>query len=74
MGYVVGRRTYQHIEDGLWFRPGPDHKNICCDCGSCHRINLRLRNGQIEIQFLRDRRVTAAARRAFHFQSDKDQD
>jgi hypothetical protein len=67
----MGRR-YQLIEDGKWFRPGPDHKNICCDCGSCHKINLRINDGQIEIQFVRDRRTTAAARRSFAFTSDND--
>jgi hypothetical protein len=70
----MARRRYQHIEDGKWFRPGKDHKNICCDCGLGHRVNLRTREGQIEIQFVRDHRTTAAARRSFAFESDKDED
>jgi hypothetical protein len=69
----MGRR-YRQIDDGEWFRPGKDHKNICCACGLAHKINLHIRDGHIEIQFVRDARATAAARRSFAFTPDKDTD
>jgi hypothetical protein len=68
------RRLYQLIVDHQWFRPGPRHKTICCDCGAAHWLNTRVRSGHVELQFIRDRRATAAARRWFGFTPDKDAD
>ena len=56
--------NYIQAHDGDWFRPQrKDFKLACCDCGLVHTINFRIINRHIELQFIRDKRSTAAVRR-----------
>lgn len=55
---------YKVTEDGEWFpvmRGG--HKIACCDCGLVHNFNFRTRDGDLEVQFTRDKRATGQVRR-----------
>lgn len=69
------RPRYKMMEDGEWFRPVQvGHMHMCCDCSLVHVLHFRVVDGQVEMQAVRHKRATAAARRSFHFPSDKDQD
>lgn len=58
------RADYYHVTDGEWISvPKKGYKEQCCDCGLVHRINFRIRDGQIEIQTFRDGRATGGARK-----------
>lgn len=55
---------YRQEYDGEWIRPArKGYKIKCCDCGLVHKINFRIRKGNIEYQPFRDNRATAAVRR-----------
>jgi hypothetical protein len=36
----------------------------CCDCSLVHKMEVRIKNGQLEARFYRDNRMTAQRRRA----------
>jgi hypothetical protein len=57
---------YTQVYDQEWFRPTPQsgHKMRCCDCALIHVMDFRVRDGKVEIRARRDKRATAAARRA----------
>ncbi len=67
------RIPYYHITDGEWISvPRRGFKEQCCDCGLVHTLNFKIMpNGDIAIQTTRDRRSTAAVRRAFKFEKDR---
>jgi hypothetical protein len=55
---------YRQRYDGEWFpvrRRG--WRMACCDCGLCHVVNFRVRNGELQMQVFTDRRATARRRR-----------
>lgn len=58
--------SWKLVKDGEWVRvPAKGHKNACCDCNLVHRIEYRIADdGALEVRFTRDRRATAALRRA----------
>jgi hypothetical protein len=55
---------YPRSADGAWLKPR--HRGfrlMCCDCSLVHVMNLRVLRGQVYMQFTRNKRATAAARR-----------
>lgn len=40
------------------------HREQCCDCGLVHVVDFRIIEGQVEVRYTRNKRATAAARRA----------
>lgn len=62
---MARRISYRQVKDGEWFSVPDGHLNKCCDCGLVHRYRARVgSDGVIELQAIRDKRATAAARRA----------
>lgn len=64
-------KRYHKLEDGevrllKAHTPGiVDHKLACCDCGLVHKMRLEMRGKDaIELTAWRDKRATAAKRRA----------
>ena len=55
--------SYRQIWDSEWEPLPKDWYLQCCDCGLCHRIRLRIRDGKPEIQMTRDNRRTGQIRR-----------
>jgi hypothetical protein len=60
--------TYVAVRDGEWIHPTGTwrqygHSMRCCDCGLIHRMDFRIRNGQVEFRAVRDEVATATARR-----------
>jgi hypothetical protein len=51
-----------------WFIPAPQKnkpfKFACCECNLVHQMELRFKDGDIQIRAKRDVRATAAKRRA----------
>lgn len=67
----MSRSEYEQIFDGQWIAVTKrGHKHQCCDCGLVHKIDFRIEDGAQEIRLVRDRRSTAAVRRAFKFEKD----
>lgn len=55
---------YPKLEDGDELRP--QHRGFrlaCCDCGLVHRINFRVKDGQVHLKLWREKRATAGVRR-----------
>ena len=47
----------------------------CCDCGLVHDIDYRVVDGHVEFKIRKvNRRATAAVRRAFKFERERDND
>lgn len=70
LALVVADR-YTQIFDGQWIAVTKrNHKHQCCDCGLVHQISFRVVDGIQEIRLVRDKRATAAVRRAFKFTKD----
>ncbi len=63
---MSGRRDgYQQLQDGEWVRPvRRGLVDQCCDCGLVHVIDYVIEDGVLYFRARRDRRLTAAARRA----------
>jgi hypothetical protein len=56
--------VYQ-AHDGEWVRlKRRDFNLACCDCGSVHRMRIRVRRGRVEIQCFQDPERTAELRAA----------
>lgn len=66
-------QKYEQVYDGEWFMPvKKNYKNACCDCGMVHKINHKIKDGNLWLQFSVDRRATSAMRRAFKFTKDEE--
>ncbi len=53
--------------EGEWFTPRRRGWMLaCCDCGLVHRINFRIKNGQIQMQAFRADQATGGKRRKQH--------
>lgn len=72
---MTKKLEYYQVTDGEWIEvPMRGYKEQCCSCALTHRMNFRITDkGRIEIQTFRDERATAAARRAFKFEKEKDE-
>lgn len=56
---------YYPLPDGEWVEPlMRGYRVACCDCRLIHRIDFRVRAGRVQFRAHRDKRATAAARRA----------
>jgi hypothetical protein len=57
---------YEQVHDGEWIEPKPQrgHRMRCCDCSLIHVMDFRVRKGRVQFRPRRDKRATAAARRA----------
>lgn len=57
-------KPYRQVHDGEWVQPvRRGYRMMCCDCSLVHVLNFRVRRGSIQIQAIRHKRATAAARR-----------
>lgn len=59
-------------EDGWtdWIRPEmKEYRLACCDCGSVHRIDFRIRRGGVEYRAMKDYRATGQKRRYGHYEN-----
>lgn len=66
----IGKQTVvpDAIVEGEWVKPKHrDYRLGCCDCGSIHRMNFRVRGGMVEYQVFRDDVNTRRARRMCNF-------
>ncbi len=58
------------IEDGKWYALNPSTKaeagdpwtEECCNCGIVHRVNYKIENGRIWVQYIVDSKLTRRAR------------
>lgn len=67
------RRHWLQIEDDEWIQPVKrGFVNQCCDCALVHVTDFAIEAGKIQFKTRVDRRLTAAARRAFKFQPEKE--
>lgn len=57
---------YVQVFDGEWVEPTPQrgHRMKCCDCSLVHVIDFRVKGGKVQFRPRRNKRATAAARRA----------
>ena len=68
---MTKKRKWHQATDGEWIAPKRrGYKEQCCDCGLTHTMYYRLVNGQIQYKAIRDKKTTAAIRRAFRFTKD----
>lgn len=54
-------KRFHQQTDGEWIRPLPGYLMACCDCGLVHRVDFRIKDG--EVQFRAFRRVKDTAER-----------
>lgn len=67
------------VEEGRWYALNPSTKTEagepwteeCCDCGLVHRINYKIENGRIWVQYALDSKLTRLARRRRKGDHDK---
>lgn len=54
-----------HVEsEDRWIQPvRRGYKMMCCDCGLCHVLDFRIKNGRVQFRAFRNNRSTAMARR-----------
>lgn len=57
---------YDPIVDGAWWDVGRTWDHQCCDCGLVHRVTFRIKDGILQVQWIRNNRKTAAVRRERH--------
>lgn len=57
---------YGQVIDGDWVEPTPQrgHRMKCCDCALVHDMDFRVKDGKVQFRPKRNKRATAAARRA----------
>ena len=66
--------SYYHVTDGEWVSiPFRGFKEQCCSCGHTHKTDFRIVDGGLQFRCITDNRATAAARRAFKFEKEKDE-
>lgn len=65
-------RNYPTATDDDWFEITNDFRLMCCDCSLVHRVNIKKTRKGVLINFQRDPRATAVARRWFAFPPDED--
>lgn len=64
--------TYEQIYDGEWVRVNvTDYRNQCCDCGLVHNLKFKKLKRGLMMRVTTNRRATAAVRRAFKFEKDR---
>jgi hypothetical protein len=69
------RTKWIQLKDGEWIRPHKQgHADQCCDCGLVHDMEFKIVDGEIRFRAFRNKRKTAAARRAFKFTKEKDEE
>lgn len=57
---------YKQIKDGEWETPLMSrYKAVCCYCGLVHRMQFKIKGRRVMFRCWRDKRATAAVRRAF---------
>jgi hypothetical protein len=57
-------KRYQMPRDGQWLRPVTEHYTVaCCDCGSVHKVDFRIVDGNVELRAFRAPRETIVLRR-----------
>jgi Zn-finger protein len=68
------REPYMQVHEGEWIEPvkrGFVHQ--CCDCALVHITDYAVEDGRrVQFKTRVDRRLTAAARRAFKFRKQDD--
>ena len=58
------KSKYEETPQGEWYSPKMrNFREQCCDCGMVHRVDYRIRKGQLETRVFRDERSTAQVRR-----------
>lgn len=56
---------YETLEDDEWVRPKHrGFKFMCCDCSLVHVLDFKIEDGEVVFRARRDKKATAAARRA----------
>lgn len=65
---------YEQIYEGDWIRPKRrGFREQCCDCGLVHDVDFRIKDGEVEFRISKvNRRATAAVRRGFKFEKERD--
>ena len=69
------RYKYDQVMDGDWMHlPKSGMYLACCDCGLVHDLDVEIRHSKIFLKVKRDARRTAAVRRGFKFESERDEE
>ena len=55
---------FETVYNGEWWPVEGETYQQCCDCGLCHRLFFRIKDGKVEMRADRDDKRTRKARRA----------
>lgn len=65
--------VYEQLYDGQWREVHmQSFQNQCCHCGLVHDIKFRKLKRGVKIRVSVNKRATAAVRRAFRFEKERD--